>query len=192
MIMIIKNTRGFTLIEMLVSIVIFTITISGLTVIFLSIIQTQTKILQTQDVMSQSSYAMEYMGNALRLAKKDAAGTCVGTANRNYYYQNGASALIRFLNYDDKCRQFLLSGTTLQEQWSTDATSGSFQTAIPVTSSKVMIDNLAWAVTGDTSIDSLQPRVTIMLKVEPVTSLANPAQMTLQTSLSQRQLDISQ
>lgn len=185
-----KNIRSFTLIEVLASIVIFTIAIAGLVVIFLSIVQTQTRILQTQDIMSQASYVVEYMGNALRLAKKDSAGSCTGTANRDYNPAGSTSSTITFLNYDGKCRQFLLSGTTVQEKVSIYGTSGSLGSAVALTSSKVKVDSLAFLVTGDAA--PYQPKVTIVVKIEPVSSLATPPQLTIQTSLSQRQLNIAQ
>lgn len=186
-----KNIKSFTLIEVLVSIVIFTIAIAGLAVIFLSIVQTQTKILQTQYIMSQASYVVEYMGNALRLAIKDTAGACTGIVNRDYNPadQPSASSTITFLNYDGKCRQFLLSGAVIQERVSTNGSSGSLGAAIDLTSSKVIVESLAFLAKGD--IAPYQPKVTVMVKMEPVSTLANPPQLTIQTTLSQRQLNIA-
>jgi len=66
----VKMKMGFTLIEMLVAIGIFAIMTVALTGIFISATQSQSHTLYTQELMSQSSYALEYMGRILRMAKK--------------------------------------------------------------------------------------------------------------------------
>ena len=66
-----KKQKGFTLIEVLVSISVLLV-ISGVAVsIFLSVVMGQRTILANQDLSGQLSYSLEYMSKALRMASKD-------------------------------------------------------------------------------------------------------------------------
>jgi type II secretory pathway component PulJ len=186
-----ENSKAFTMIETLVSVAIFAFISVVLVNIFVAAINTQMRILRNQELMEQSSYSLEYMGKILRTAYKDATGSCTGTANTNFGV--GTNSLT-FLAYDRiageyYCRQFLLDSSALKERRSTSANSTDLGTAQAITSSKVKVDGLTFAVTGDTVSDLLQPKVTIMIRMKSnVTD--NPPQITIQTSVSQRNLDI--
>lgn len=187
-----KNKKGFTMVETLVSIGMFGFISIALINIFVSAIKSQSRILQNQELMEQSSYALEYMGKIIRMAKKDVAGGCTGTANANYGV--GANS-IAFLAYDTnageyRCRQFLLESDAIEEKKSTDESSGNFGTALAITSSKVKVNDLTLAVTGD-GVDTIQPKTTIMIKMQSNISTAEAPNITIQTSVSQRQLDIN-
>jgi len=187
-----KNKKGFTMVETLVSIGMFGFISIALINIFVAAIKSQSRILQNQELMEQSSYALEYMGKIVRMAKKDVAGNCTGTANRNYGI---GSDSINFLAYDSndetyKCRQFLLESNVIKEKKSTDGSSSNLGTAVPITSSKVKVNGLTLAVTGDGS-DTIQPKITVMIKMQSNISVADAPNITIQTSISQRQLDIT-
>jgi len=187
-----KNKKGFTMVETLVSIGMFGFISIALINIFVSAVKSQSRILQNQELMEQSSYALEYMGKIIRMAKKDAAGNCTGTVDANYGV--GADS-IAFLAYDTnaeeyRCRQFLLESNVIEEKKSTDESSANLGTAVAITSSKVKVNGLTLAVTGDGS-DTIQPKVTIMIKMQSNVSVADAPSITIQTSVSQRQLDIN-
>jgi len=186
-----QNSKGFTLVETLVSLLIFGFISVILVNIFVSVLNSQRRILQNQELMNQSSYALEYIAKIVRMAENDADGTCV-TAGENYALGTNS---ITFLAYDTKslsykCTQFLLQDNAIKEKKSTDDTSANLGTAQEITSSSVKVDDLIFAVTGDVLNDSLQPKVTIMIKMESSTSFSNPPSLIIQTSVSQRKLDI--
>ena len=64
------QNKGFTLIEMVVAVAIFTLLVGTTSSIFLSSIKTQKQGLATQENIDQASYLMEYMSRSLRMAKK--------------------------------------------------------------------------------------------------------------------------
>ena len=70
-----KRNKGFTIIEMLVAVTIFTLVTGSITGLFISSIRSQSKVLTTQKLLDEASYAMEYMGRFLRMAKKDDSPT---------------------------------------------------------------------------------------------------------------------
>jgi prepilin-type N-terminal cleavage/methylation domain-containing protein len=187
-----SNLKGFTLVETLVSLFIFGMMSVALVNIFVSGTNTQGRILKNQELMNQSSYALERMSKAIRMATVDATGDCVGTAGENYGLGSNA---IYFLSFDSKlndylCREFLLEDNVIKERRSADTTRASLATAQDLTATSVKVDDLTFNVTGDTVGDLYQPRVTIMVKMESNSTLLDGPYMTVQTSVSQRRLDI--
>jgi prepilin-type N-terminal cleavage/methylation domain-containing protein len=187
-----QKIKGFTLIETLVSLFIFGMMSVALVNIFVSALNTQTRILQNQDLMNQSSYTLEYMGKIIRMAEKDTAGDCA-PAGESYKVDNGIKA-ITFLAYDSKdkvykCTQFLLENNTIKERRSTDLTAVNLQTSQAITSSSVYVSDLAFNVAGDVLGDTLQPKTTIMVNMR-YNTVSNQPRLIIQTSVSQRKLDI--
>lgn len=192
-----QKTKGFTLIEMLVSILIFGFISVLLVNIFTSVLDTQTRILQNQGLLNQSSYALEYMSKAIRMAEKDSDGSCIGAEHAGENYSVGTSPsppYISFLTYDTKtltykCLKFLLDNGAIEEIRSTDENPGT--TAVPITSSSVSVDDLAFNVLGDGSAEDMkQPRITIMIKMRALPLAMYSPVLIVQTTISQRKLNI--
>ena len=187
-----KNLKGFTMVETLVSLVIFGFISVVLVNIFVSALKSQVRILQNQQLMEQSSYVMEYMGKIVRMTKKDTAGTCTQVPNTNYGVGQSGEISLSFLAYDSaasayKCRKFMLQNGAMMELRSTDETWQNLGTATPITSSKVNITGTTFWVNGD--ITTAQPRVTIMIKMQSNVTTADAPNMTIQTTVSERQLN---
>ncbi|HNY36103.1 MAG TPA: type II secretion system protein [Candidatus Pacearchaeota archaeon] len=188
-----QKTKGFTLIEMLVSILIFGFISVLLVNIFTSVLDTQTRILQNQGLLNQSSYALEYMSKAIRMAEKDSDGSCIGAENAGENYATGTDS-ISFLTYDTKtltykCLKFLLDNGAIEEIRSTDENPGT--TAVPITSSSVSVDDLTFNVSGDGSAEDMnQPRITIMIKMKALPLAMYSPVLIVQTTISQRKLNI--
>jgi prepilin-type N-terminal cleavage/methylation domain-containing protein len=192
--------KGVTLIEMLVAVTVFAITVGAISGIFISGIRTQRRILATQELLDQTSYVMEYAGRALRMAKKELSdpATCLTTVGRGYNYESLASDRIRFLNYENKCQEFYQDGSVLKERKSTDNSELNFGSPSPLTSTKLNVNVLRFNLSGaaqptstDCSVtDCLQPRVTIFLEIEGRETGVGRPKIQIQTSISQRDLDI--
>ncbi len=168
------NNRGFTIIEMIVSVAIFSLLVSAGSGIFLSSIKTHRHGLATQEILDQTSYLMEYMSRALRMAKKDTAGSCTGTAKLNYAFENQC---IKFMNYRNECQQFCWDGARIKDQ------DGNYLTSASLNVSSFNVD-LSGQYQPPT--DSQQPRLTVFLSVEgQEDSIIN-----IQTTISQRNPDV--
>jgi len=193
-----KKENGYTMVETLVSIAIFSLLSVGIVNTFVSAVKTQSRILQNQTLMEQANYTLDYMSKALRMAITDETGACTGNIGYNYGVEANQ---ITFLSYDKKaeeyrCRRFSFANDAINESKSTNTTFNGLQTAVPVTSSKVKVSNLSIVVTGDYIDgegvqDNKQPKVVIMIKMGPAyQTMAADLEITVQTSISQRQLDV--
>lgn len=166
------QNKGFTLVEILVAVAIFSLVISSISGIFISNLKAQRQSLASQELFDQTSYLMEYMSRALRMARKDLSGACTGTAKLNYSF---SGQCLKFRNYKDSCQQFCL---TSQRLW--DGSQDYF------TSPQMKVLRFNVNLSGQTQNDNLQPRVTFLLEVEGKES----SRVQLQTSVSQRNQDV--
>lgn len=189
-----SNSKGFTLVETLTSLFIFGMMSVALINIFVSGTNTQGRILRNQELMNQSSYALEKMSKAIRMATVDSTGDCAGVAGENYGLSSSA---IYFLSWDAKlatpayiCREFYLDGGIIYERRSSDATRANLAAGQAITAASVIVNDLTFNITGDTVGDLIQPKVTVMINMESNTGLSTGPYITVQTSISQRRLDI--
>lgn len=181
-----KSGGGFTLIEMMVVVIVFTLLIGTGLGLFVSSLKAQRQSLATHEVLNQTSYLIEYMSRALRMAKKDISGNCLTTAGAKSNYETGTNR-IRFLNYDDKCQEFFLEGGQIKEQKSTDDTELNFGLALPLTSSGLQIVSFNIKLSGQQQppVDLLQPRLTIFFAIQG----REQSEIKIQTTISQRNPD---
>ena len=182
--------KGTTLIEMLAAVAIFAITIGAISGIFVSAIRTQRRVLASQELFDQTSYVLEYMGRALRMARKDSNGNCLTTCGIgcNYENPNYESWRIRFLNHDAICQEFFSENNQLKEKKSGDDTATFPPSGTPITSLKLQVNSLKFRIWGEDQFDDFQPGVTIFLEILGREAIGQP-EIQIQTSISQRPLD---
>ncbi|PIR02724.1 MAG: hypothetical protein CO031_00820 [Candidatus Nealsonbacteria bacterium CG_4_9_14_0_2_um_filter_37_38] len=191
-----KN-KGLTLIELLVAITLLSLVMGAVVGIFAYVVRSQARDLASQQLLNQTSYVMEYMSRALRMAKKDSSGSCLETANLNYLKTLSGNG-IRFLNYRNKCQEFRLDTSTkrLQEGKSTTASKDDFGSWIDLTSDRleVVSFNIGPANSWDQG-DYEQPRVTIFFDIKGKGGGVKPEEqprIKIQTTISQRNLDTTE
>lgn len=197
------SNKGFTLIELIVVMAVFLIIISTAVSIFISVIQHQRRIMSEQQLSSQTSYVMEYMSKALRMAEKDTTGACLGTAGYIYLLTwedtpNSVYRGIKFINQseDGLCQEFYLDNSdpnnpVLKEKKGSN-------TAVALTSTNLKINSIRFGINGgDGKIGGIryasenensQPRVTIFFDVQIKGDDLSAKK--IQTTVSQRNLNI--
>jgi len=186
--------KGLTLIELLVSMTMLSLTITGVVSIFTATVSGQERSLASQEMLDQSSYVVEYMSRILRMAKKDTEGACLGDVTLNYL-KSGST--IRFLSYHDQCYEFRLDPATnkLQERKSSDNNEANFPDYwTDLTSDELQV--LSFIIGSDDSWDEnddLQPRITLFFEIKGNRAGLKPEEqplLNLQTTVSQRNLDV--
>ena len=179
---------GFTLIEMLAAVMIFSLIIGAISGVFISSFRSQKSALSSQRLLDQTSYALEYMSRALRMATKQTADipACLFQSGLNYENVPGVSGL-KFINHleDDDCQEFFLENKQLKQK------KNNLTETVELTSSKLEITSLNFLLQGESQDDDLQPRVTIFLAVKGKGQKPEEQpELKIQTTISQRNLDI--
>lgn len=190
---VIKKQKSFTLVEILVAVGIFSIVIGIAVGIFISAIRVQRKALAEQELLDQTSYVMEYMSRAIRMAKKDDIGgtiNCCGSDKVNFeYFSGGGKRGIRFRNYDDICQEFYLQGNKLVEhKYDNSDDYGTNDLTSPAL--KVNDFNIGPNSSWDQDDDE-QPRVTMFLNIQRRGEKPEEQpEIQIQTTVSQRNPDV--
>jgi len=173
--------KSFTLIELLVVIAIFSIAIGAISGIFISGLSSQRKILAEQEILNQMNYVIEYMGKAIRMAKKDDVSFAGETKNclsgNNVNYETPTEREIKFRNHLNQCQRFYLSSNQIWEDKE--------GTVLALTSPTIKVNALRFRVSGESQDDTNQPRVTIFMEIE-----SGEKKLQFQTTISQRDLDV--
>jgi len=174
-----KANKGFTLIEVMASVLIFSIVVSVPIAYFVFSIKSQKETLAKRETIDSASYVTEYMSRILRMAKKDLSGSCIP---KNSNYEITARGGIRFENYHNQCQEFYLDGGQIKEEKT--------GTVLPLTPTSLEVTSLRFHLSGENQSDNLQPLVTIFFEIRKKGQMAIPTQVMVQTSVSQRQLDV--
>ncbi len=179
--------QGTTIVELLVSTIIFVIIIAAFLGLFSSAFHYQEQSLYLAEFLNHTSYVSDYVSRALRMAQKDLAGDCI-TAKMNFENPLGDTTKIRFLNYNGKCWEFLLENEVIKIKKSLTSQSSGLGVVQPLTPTSLSVTNLVFQVSGDGQTNNLQPKVTFSLAVD--LSGVGLGIADVQTTISQRQLDV--
>lgn len=166
----IKKNSGFTLLELLVALGIFSVVISLAIGIFVGSSGSQRKIMEFYDTQREGSYLMETVSRELRMA------IAIDSAQ-----QNNNSSEIEFTNYENDLVKYCradLSG-------SCDSAGDYFaRNGEVINSSSVIIDDLIFYTSENFGVPKIQPIVTIIIKVKSTGSCGT--EFILQNSITMR------
>ena len=176
------NVRAYTLIEVVMAIGIFSILIAGPTGFFISSLRSQSRALGLREVIDNTSYFMDYISRALRMARKDdiLGVDCLSGTNVNYEITHLGEG-IKFRNSKDECQEFYLDGNQLKEDKDGNA--------LFLTSDDLDVSMIGFELSGEEQDDPIQPRITIVLEMTKKDDPDFP-KMRIQTTISQRNLDV--
>ncbi|MDO8663852.1 MAG: type II secretion system protein [Candidatus Wildermuthbacteria bacterium] len=171
--------NGFTLVELLVSVAVFSVVIGIALEVFVSSVRIQRRVLANQEIQDQTSYLMEYFSRAIRMARKDVDGSCV-PAGLNYQ-KNFSRPGIRFKNYEGVCQEFYLDADSrrLKEE------RGGINSFLTSASLHVSSFNIGADDSWDSG-DNDQPKVAFFLKITG----KDQSRIKIQTTVSQRNPDM--
>lgn len=174
--------RGFTLIEILVASTIFAIAVSSISALFVASLRGQRNIFAHQILADNVRSAFEQMSRQIRMAQRDEAGTCTGTAKSTY---SAGGTSIQFIDHRGNCLAYQLLGTKMQARPNTA------QPFLDLTSNDIKVTRLNFVVNGRLVTDAKQPKVTIIAEAEAVGQADGSApRIILQTTISARNIDV--
>ncbi len=181
------ESKGYTLIEIVVAVAVFGIIVAGPTGLFVLSLRNQNMTLALGETVDNTSHAMEYIGRAIRMARKDSTGDCI-SSGYNYENPGGDTSKIRFLDYQGYCQEYSVVDNRIMQKKSTDGTSANLSSGSYLTPDDLEITHPQFRLFGESQTDNLQPRVTIVFRIAKSENLPG---MNVHTSISQRNLDVS-
>ncbi|MFA4890508.1 MAG: type II secretion system protein [Candidatus Paceibacterota bacterium] len=158
--------RGFTLIEIIVAIGIFTAVITMALATFLNISNIQRKAGALRAINDNLNFALEVMSRDIRTGKSYCPPSLCSASS------------FAFTNSQAKLIVYQFNGTDYSIERSENG-----EPFLRLTSPEIKIDNLVFIVPS-----SLQPRVTIILNGSSVDLKAGEVKLNIQTTISQRKL----
>ena len=164
------NKKGFTLIEILVAITIFSILITIVLGIFSSTLQIRQRYNQIKEIEDNARYTMELMSREIRMAQSIDAGEATSPPDSEIDFTNSFAEAISFCRADstgtcDSSGDYLAKNNTV------------------LTSNKVKITNLTFYVNNFDLVNGPHPRVTISMTMS---SNDDSVSMNFQTTVSLR------
>jgi prepilin-type N-terminal cleavage/methylation domain-containing protein len=171
------NKRGVTLLELMVSVSLFAITIVMASTAFQSVVKSQREAIASQEMQENMRYTFERLGKEIRTAQKDATGSCIPSGR--IYWTNGTKLM--FLNYRNKCVCYYLDSGRF---YVSDKTCESSPNTLPLTPAKITVSNLAFQVTDSNPVT--QASVTMKMHINVFLQGTINENIDMQTSLSSR------
>jgi prepilin-type N-terminal cleavage/methylation domain-containing protein len=185
-----KNKKGFTLIEVLVSVTLFVVIMMAVTNIFKMVIDAQRNAIAAQNVQESLKYFFEITGKEMRMAVKNngdcdpskvPVGSVFGLAENSY------GDTLYFKNYLGECVQYFLEKDYHDVlRFAVSREQEGVRQVDFISPEKISIDSLHFVVRAGGSSYIYQPQVTMNMSASALSSSKFQADMTLQTTVSSR------
>ncbi len=181
-----KYNKGFSLIEILVAVSIFTVAATISIGALMSITDAQQKILALRIVQDNLSYALDTMGKEIRTVSSYHCGADIDdflATPRDCSTFPGGPSFTFINNVGDKIT-YRLNNNRIER-----VVNGDTAAALIMTSPDAVVTLLSFYVVGSTAGDQTQPRVTIILKGTAGIKEKIKSHINIQTTVSQRPID---
>lgn len=173
------SQRGYTLIELIVSVGIFSIVMLLASGAYLSLISYTREARAVSTVMTSLSYGIDQMSREIRTGTDYQCGTG-GCAN---------ASSITVTNDQGHTVSYLLADGAIAR--CVDESVCTAAIAVPLTDPSIDVTSLVFNVKGNTSSsDGVQPYVTMTVRGEAAVAGESPVPFSIETSASQRTLDL--
>ena len=170
------RTRGFTLVELMVAVSIFSVVAIVASVALLNMINVQEKTAALRAVNDNVNFALELMMREIRTGTQYCieAGTCMPATNPDTF---------SFVSESGETIVYRLENGRIERRVVP-------QSFLGITSPDIVVGRLNFIVEGEAEGDRRQPRVTIILHAEAASPRGDiTSTLDLQTTVSQREID---
>ena len=175
-----KYSSGFSLVEFLVSVALFSVIILSATSIFKLVIDGQRSALASQNVQESLKYFFEVMDKEMRMAQKN-NGICSGIDNAKIFAvsENAYGDVLRFKNRYGECVEYALAadGGNLRFQVSRNS---NYDFISP---KKIRVNNLPFVLSDAVNT---QPMVTVNFRAWALDEAQFKSEMKIQTTITSR------
>jgi prepilin-type N-terminal cleavage/methylation domain-containing protein len=179
------KARGFTLIEMIVSVAVFAIVMVAVAGAYLNLINIDRETRGMNDLVNNLSFSLDSMGRAIRTGTHyqcggPGGGNCASTPSSEFTFVNSSGQTVTYL----------LNTTTHEIGACVNTSLCTVSSATYITDPRINVTSLAFYVKGSGSGDTLQPIVTFVMHGTLSTGPANSVAFTIQTTATERGIDI--
>ncbi len=177
-----KNKEGFSLVEVLVSTVLFVVIVLSASGIFQIVVESQRRAISSQNVQENLKYFLEVVSKEIRMAQKDEENACPDVpSTRAFATSTNAYGDILYLkNYHDECVAYYLAHDLDGVSRFRISRNG---TSDYISPGKIDVSALKFRITEGTLG---QPIVTISLRAKAIGAEQYSEEMVIQTSLTSR------
>lgn len=175
------NNKGFSLVEILISIAIFSVVMVTAAGALLTTIDANHKAQAIQSVMNNLNFALESMSRAIRVGDTyhcGDSGSLVGNQVPNDCASGSDFFAFRRSN-DNKTVYYYLSGTQIFREVNAGG-------ALAISAPEITVENLKFYVQGADVGSQAQPRVTVVIQGYAGATAKIQTPFDLQTTISQR------
>ncbi len=185
-----QNEKGITLVEVLVSMFIFSLIIVMLTGTLITNLRVKQRIFTTQRNLGEINYAMEYISRLARMARKDIDGSCIGYEDYTYNLEN---EVLKFFDYQGRCISFFEEDERVKIVIEGEETVEGF-----LTSSNIVIENFQIRTIIDPEedqgkaekdINKIQPSITVLFTAKEEDQ--DWFELDIQTTITRRGIDFA-
>lgn len=184
-----KLRTGFSLIELLVSVALFTVVMTVSVGTLLALINANQKAQNLKSVINNLNFSLDGMTRTIRTGK---AYNCMSGASipgtlplTTGDCTNGATGLVLTDDHNNRLAYYYDSST--KRIYRRDVNSGS--TWIALTAPEVMINDMLFYVAGTTVGDTAQPTVTVSIRGQAGPKASTDSLFNIETTVTQRVLD---
>lgn len=196
-----KLRNGFTLVEVMVSMSIFTMVATVAVGVLLVMVDANRKSQNIQSAMTNLSFALDSMTRDIRTGTEyfcdgsndpstnaSALSDCLpGAGGTSMSFNEGGSSLTASCPSGSKRISFRLNSNQIERRLCVGVGGVGWQ---PITSPKVNITDMQFIVTGSNKSDTLSPTATIFISGYVVDQSGTDATFEIETSVTQQQLDL--
>lgn len=176
-----NTPRGFTLIEMIVSVGLFSVVMLVVTAAYLAIISLDKESRSTNELVVNLSFALESIARNVRTGTNY---SCAGGGN-------GTCEQLSFVNTEGQTITYMRK-TSDSTSAIAQCTGGACtnETSVGLTDPKIVIESLTFYVWGVGAGDQTQPQVLMSVRGTMQVSASRTVDFTIQTSATQRLLEL--
>lgn len=178
------NSAGFSLLELVVSVGLFSIVVVVVSSIFNLVMSSQYEAVTLQDIHENVRYSIEKISKDIRMAQKDNLNSCIPSGS-SVYWTNGTNNALQFLNSSGNCVCYYLDGESLMtsEGGCNNGTQDSHNPFVALPE-KLKVSNLVFRIID--SSDTKQAFVTLGLRVGTNVKGLGLKEVEIETNISSR------
>jgi prepilin-type N-terminal cleavage/methylation domain-containing protein len=176
--------RGFTLIEMMVSVAIFAIVMTSVAAAYLNLVNLDHQARATNDVVNNLSFALDSMSRAIRTGTNyncgsPTGGNCATSPSSKFVFTDSSDNTITYLLTDHHQIAECINVSPCNSD-----------TATAFTDPRIDISTLLFSVTGVGTGDGYQPTVVFTINGTLTDTANTSANFTIETTSTERGIDI--